>query len=80
MDKFNINDNFNFISPNSEKSYHENMYKMQYGDKEVFRNFYIFASPKFLPPLPPPAYSPIKDYAKETFDHQISVSSTIVYA
>lgn len=61
----------------SEKSYHENMYKMQYGDKDVFHNFYTFASPKFVPPMPPIAGAEERDYAKDAFDHQIGVSSLL---
>lgn len=58
----------------SEKSYHENMYKMQCGDKDVFRNFFIFGSPKFVSPCSPPGNAAIADYSKEATDHQINVS------
>lgn len=36
-----------------EKNYNDNMYKMQCGDLEVFRNFFVFACPKFVSPCPP---------------------------
>lgn len=36
-----------------EKNYNDNMYKMQCGDLEVFRNYFIFACPKFVSPCPP---------------------------
>lgn len=57
----------------SEKSYHENMYKMQCGDKEVFRSFFIFGNPKFVSPCSPSSDAAIADYSKEATDHQINM-------
>lgn len=56
-----------------EKNYHDNMYKMQCGDLEVFRNFFVFACPKFVSPCPPPFDAPIEDYVKEPLEHQTMV-------
>ncbi|XP_035791229.1 eukaryotic translation initiation factor 3 subunit L [Anopheles albimanus] len=56
-----------------EKNYHDNMYKMQCGDLDVFRNFFVFACPKFVSPVPPPPDAPIDDYVKEALEHQINV-------
>ncbi|XP_063703073.1 eukaryotic translation initiation factor 3 subunit L [Culicoides brevitarsis] len=56
-----------------EKNYHDNMYKMQCGDLEVFKNFFIFACPKFVSPCPPAADVPVEDYVKEPLDHQTQV-------
>uniref|UniRef100_U5EXC6 Eukaryotic translation initiation factor 3 subunit L n=1 Tax=Corethrella appendiculata TaxID=1370023 RepID=U5EXC6_9DIPT len=57
-----------------EKNYHDNMYKMQCGDLEVFRNFFVFACPKFVSPCPPPADAPlVDDYVKEALEHQTNV-------
>lgn len=64
----------------SEKSYHENMYKMQCGDKEVFRNFFIFGNPKFVSPCSPASDAVIADYSKEATDHQINVGYTQTHA
>lgn len=56
-----------------EKNYHENMYKMQCRDMDVFRNFFIFGAPKFVSPCPPPLNGEIADYHKEPIDHQTEV-------
>lgn len=56
-----------------EKSYHEKMYKMQYGDLQEFENSFVYACPKFLSPYPPPIDSPPDDYSKEAIQHQTSV-------
>uniref|UniRef100_A0AAG5D6X5 Eukaryotic translation initiation factor 3 subunit L n=1 Tax=Anopheles atroparvus TaxID=41427 RepID=A0AAG5D6X5_ANOAO len=56
-----------------EKNYHDNMYKMQCGDLDVFRNFFVYACPKFVSPVPPPSDAPIDDYVKEALEHQINV-------
>lgn len=56
-----------------EKNYHDNMYKMQCGDMDVFRNFFTFACPKFVSPCPPPYDAPIGDYVKEPLEHQTMV-------
>lgn len=56
-----------------EKNYHDNMYKMQCGDLETFRTFFMFACPKFVSPCPPAADVPIEDYVKEPLEHQIQV-------
>ncbi|KAL9699316.1 hypothetical protein quinque_002757 [Culex quinquefasciatus] len=42
-----------------EKNYHDNMYKMQCGDLDTFRNFFVFACPKFVSPVPPPSDAPL---------------------
>lgn len=65
-----------FLFCRSEKSYHENMYKMQCGDKDVFRNFFMFGNPKFVSPCSPAPDAIIADYSKEATDHQINVSAT----
>lgn len=54
------------------------MYKMQCGDKEVFRNFFIFGNPKFVSPCAPSSQALIADYSKEATEHQINVSSPFV--
>lgn len=56
-----------------EKSYHEKMYKMQYGDLQEFENCFVFACPKFLSPCPPPVDSIPDDYSKEAIRHQTQV-------
>ncbi len=57
-----------------EKNYHDNMYKMQCGDLDVFRNFFVFACPKFVSPCPPPFDAPMEDsYVKEPLEHQTMV-------
>ncbi|GJQ68323.1 hypothetical protein Trydic_g16918 [Trypoxylus dichotomus] len=56
-----------------EKSYHEKMYKMQYGDLQEFENCFVFACPKFLSPCPPPVESIPDDYSKEAIRHQTQV-------
>lgn len=56
-----------------EKNYNDNMYKMQCGDMEVFRNFFTFACPKFVSPCPPPFDSQVDDYVKEPMEHQVQV-------
>ncbi|KRT82913.1 hypothetical protein AMK59_3850, partial [Oryctes borbonicus] len=56
-----------------EKSYHEKMYKMQYGDLQEFENCFVFACPKFLSPCPPQVESVPEDYSKEAIRHQTQV-------
>ncbi|CAH1108106.1 unnamed protein product [Psylliodes chrysocephalus] len=56
-----------------EKSYHEKMYKMQYGDLQEFENSFVYACPKFLSPYPPPIDSLPGDYSKEAIQHQTQV-------
>lgn len=56
-----------------EKSYHEKMYKMQYGDLQEFENSFVYACPKFLSPYPPPIDSISGDYSKEAIQHQTAV-------
>jgi translation initiation factor 3 subunit L len=56
-----------------EKSYHEKMYKMQYGDLQEFENSFVYACPKFLSPYPPPIDSISGDYSKEAIQHQTTV-------
>ncbi|XP_046668168.1 eukaryotic translation initiation factor 3 subunit L [Homalodisca vitripennis] len=54
-----------------DKNYHEKMYKMQYGDLEEFEACFIFACPKFLPPMPPMQSQ--DDYVKEAMKYQTHV-------
>lgn len=56
-----------------EKNYHEKMYKMQYGDLAEFENCFVYACPKFLSPVPPPADANPDDYTKEAIKHQTQV-------
>lgn len=49
------------------------MYKMQCQDLEVFKNFFIFGSPKFVSPCPPAIDADIGDYVKDPSDHQTQV-------
>lgn len=56
-----------------DKSYHEKMYKMQYGDLQEFENCFVFACPKFLSPCPPPVDSIPDDYSKDAIKHQTAV-------
>lgn len=56
-----------------EKNYHEKMYKMQYGDLAEFEACFVYACPKFLSPVPPPAGSPADDYTKLAIKHQTQV-------
>lgn len=56
-----------------EKSYHEKMYKMQYGDLQEFENCFVFACPKFLFPCPPSVELIPDDYSKEAIRHQTIV-------
>nr|XP_023018741.1 eukaryotic translation initiation factor 3 subunit L [Leptinotarsa decemlineata] len=56
-----------------EKSYHEKMYKMQYGDLQEFENCFVYACPKFLSPYPPPIDSVPGDYSKEAIQHQVAM-------
>lgn len=56
-----------------EKNYNENMYKMQCGDLEVFKNFFLFACPKFVSPCAPPFESQADDYVKEPLEHQVQI-------
>lgn len=46
---------------------------MQMGDLETFKNAFIFGSPKFVSPCPPPADSALEDYVKEPMEHQTNV-------
>lgn len=55
-----------------EKNYNDNMYKMQCGDMEVFRNFFMFACPKFVSPCAPP-FEMQDDFVKEPLEHQTQV-------
>jgi translation initiation factor 3 subunit L len=54
-----------------EKNYNDNMYKMQCGDLEVFKYFFVFACPKFVSPCPP--LDSQDDYVKEPLEHQTQV-------
>lgn len=56
-----------------EKNYNDNMYKMQCGDMEVFRNFFTFACPKFVSPCPLQSDSQVEDFVKEPLEHQVQV-------
>lgn len=56
-----------------EKSYHEKMYKMQYGDLAEFENSFVYACPKFLSPFPPGVEAVPDDYSKEAMAHQTQV-------
>ncbi|CAG9864304.1 unnamed protein product [Phyllotreta striolata] len=56
-----------------EKSYHEKMYKMQYGDLQEFESSFTYACPKFLSPYPPPIDSLPGDYSKDAIQHQTQV-------
>ena len=56
-----------------EKNYNDNMYKMQCGDLEVFRNFFMFACPKFVSPCPPSYELQEGDFVKEPLEHQAQV-------
>ncbi|XP_019761835.1 eukaryotic translation initiation factor 3 subunit L [Dendroctonus ponderosae] len=56
-----------------DKSYHEKMYKMQYGDLQEFENSFVYACPKFLSPYPTPIVSGIDDVSKEAIKHQTQV-------
>ncbi|XP_055847046.1 eukaryotic translation initiation factor 3 subunit L [Episyrphus balteatus] len=56
-----------------EKNYQDNMYKMQCGDLEAFKMFFIFACPRFVSPCPPSADAPMEDYVKDPMEHQLQV-------
>ena len=57
-----------------EKNYNDNMYKMQCGDLEVFRNFFMFACPKFVSPCPPAFEAQGgDDFVKEALEHQAQI-------
>lgn len=56
-----------------DKNYHDNMCKMQCGDLDAFKSFFIFACPKFVSPCPPPADAPFEDYVKDAVEHQLQV-------
>lgn len=56
-----------------ENSYHEKMFKMQYGDLQEFEKSFLYACPKFLSPIPPPIDSDPEDYSKEAIHHQTMV-------
>jgi len=56
-----------------EKNYHDTMCKMQCGDLDAFKNFFIFACPKFVSPCPPSADAPLEDYVKDSMEHQLQV-------
>lgn len=54
------------------------MYKMQCRDMDVFRNFFVFGSPKFVSPCPPPLPSQMHndgddDEFKDPMEHQTEV-------
>lgn len=46
---------------------------MQCGDLETFRTFFIFGSPKFISPCPPPFDSAEGDFIKQPMEHQTQV-------
>jgi len=56
-----------------EKNYHDAMFKMQCGDLDVFKSFFVYACPRFVSPCPPPADAPMDDYVKEPLEHQLMV-------
>ncbi|XP_031616586.1 eukaryotic translation initiation factor 3 subunit L isoform X1 [Contarinia nasturtii] len=56
-----------------DKNYHESMYQMQCGDLDTFRNFFIFGSPKFISPCPPPNDATEGDFVKQPMEHQTQV-------
>ncbi|EDW69075.1 eukaryotic translation initiation factor 3 subunit L [Drosophila novamexicana] len=56
-----------------EKNYHDAMFKMQCGDLEVFKSFFVFACPRFVSPCPPAADAPMEDYVKDPMEHQLLV-------
>lgn len=56
-----------------EKNYNDNMYKMQCGDLDVFKNFFMFACPKFVSPCSPSLDAQGEDFVKEPLDHQCQV-------
>ena len=56
-----------------EKNYHDNMYKMQCGDLEAFKSFFIFSCPRFVSPCPPAVDAPLEDYVKDPMEHQLMV-------
>lgn len=65
-----------FFSPflfHSDKNYHECMYQMQCGELETFRSLFIFGSPKFISPCPPPQDVKEGDFVKQPMEHQTQV-------
>lgn len=56
-----------------EKSYQDSMYKMQCGDLESFKSFFMFACPRFVSPCPPSSDAPLEDYVKDPLEHQLQV-------
>ena len=46
---------------------------MQCQDEEVFKNFFIIGSPKFVSPCPPSDDAEIDDYVRDASDHQTQV-------
>lgn len=56
-----------------EKNYHDAMFKMQCGDLEVFKSFFVFACPRFVSPCPPAVDAPMDDYVKDPMEHQLQV-------
>lgn len=61
------------FSYSRDKNYHESMYQMQCGDLDTFRNFFIFGSPKFISPCPPPNDATEGDFIKQPMEHQTQV-------
>lgn len=56
-----------------DKNHHESMYQMQCGDLDTFRSFFIFGSPKFISPCPPPNDATEGDFVKQPMEHQTQV-------
>lgn len=56
-----------------EKNFHDNMYKMQCGDLEVFKHYYTYACPKFVSPCPPAPDAALDDYVRHPMEHQIQM-------
>lgn len=56
-----------------EKNYHDSMYKMQCGDLDSFKSFFMFACPRFVSPCPPSSDAPLEDYVKDPLEHQLLV-------
>ncbi|XP_055382687.1 eukaryotic translation initiation factor 3 subunit L [Condylostylus longicornis] len=55
-----------------EKNYHDAMCKMQCGDLDTFKKFFISACPKFVS-LQSTSTDPTEDYGKEQMEHQLQV-------
>lgn len=56
-----------------EKNFQDAMFKMQYGDLEIFKSFFLFACPRFVSPCPPAIDAPPEDYVKDPMEHQLAV-------